>query len=193
MLLTTVVIAAACSKEPPARTVQEFLDDPILLEAAMVRCSANRQATRYNAECVNAREAVDRIEAREEAERRARAEQQSQAKREALRRAQEAAAEARRRSAEAEQRRKEEAYLAQFGVPMPPDQPEDPDVMAGNTPTALIPESVDAEPLPQSDPSMSATDGGNAPVIAQEPEEEAATDLSAVREELQRRSEDDGS
>ena len=73
--LTTVLLGAAllagCSeKEPPARTVSEFVENPILLEAAMVRCSRDRRESRYDQECINAREAVNRIEAKEEEMRR---------------------------------------------------------------------------------------------------------------------------
>ena len=65
----------------------------------MVLCAQNRVESRYDAECVNARQAVSLVEAREERARREALEAQSALKREALRRTQEAAAEARRRSA----------------------------------------------------------------------------------------------
>ena len=119
MLAAGFVLLAGCAEEPPPRTVTEFTENPVLLEAAMVRCSQDRRATRYDAECMNAREAVKRIEAKEEAKRREEFERQSEEKRRALRRTQQAAAEARRRRAEEQRRREEEEYLAQFGVPMP--------------------------------------------------------------------------
>ena len=115
------MLAGCADKEPPARTVTEFVDNPILLEAAMVRCSRDRNETRYQQECINAREAVNRIEAKEEAVRRAELEARSESKRKALRRMQEAQAEARRRAEEAERLREEAEYLAQFGV-LPPSE-----------------------------------------------------------------------
>ena len=189
ILLAVAATVAACSEPPPPRSVQEFLDNPIILEAALVRCAQNRLETRYDAECVNARQANKIVMAEEEAERRAAFEEQSARKREQLRRAQEAAAEARRRAVEAQRRREEEAYLAQFGqVPEQPDAGSGAD-QDGNIPGAVIPEPVEEpeedsgyrEPLypPESD-------SANAPTAETEP----ATDLSDIREELRRRNED---
>lgn len=193
MVLGALGLACACTEEQPARTVNQFLEDPIMLEAAMVRCAENRQQTRYDAECINARQAVSQIEAKEEALRRAEFEARSDAKRQALRRAQAAAAEARRRAAESERLQREAEYLAQFGVAMPTDAPP-PDTAApgGNTPLAVIPEN-DAldEPAPERITTQPATDGGNAPVQEAEPEE-TPTDLGSIRDELQRRNEEGG-
>ena len=69
--IASLLVVAGCSKEPPPRSVTELMENPMLLEAALVRCTQNRAETRYEAECVNAREAVKIIEAREAAERRA--------------------------------------------------------------------------------------------------------------------------
>lgn len=195
LLLCGAVLLSGCAKEPPARSVQEFVDEPNSLEAAMVRCSQNRNETRYDAECVNARQAVSIIEAREERTRRDALEAQSLRKREALWRTQKAAAEARRRAAAAEQRRKEAEYLAQFGV-MPPST-DDGEGEAANEPGARIPAATTtAQPqqdtnvvfdeLPQRNPAETAIDGGNAPVVEQEP----ASNLSDVRDELRRRNDD---
>ena len=179
----------ACTREPPPRSVDEFLNDPLLLEAALVRCTQNRSESRYLAECINAREAVKLIEAKEEAKRREQLEAQSQRKRDALRRTQRAAAEARRRVAEAERRRREEEYLAQFGE-LPPDS-EAEQLIEGNEPTAVIPESIEeplddgsayAEPLP--------TEGSNAPTVEAAEPEETPRDLESIREELRRRNEE---
>lgn len=193
MLLCGTALLAACAKEPPARTVSEFMDNPLLLEAAMVRCSQDRAKTRYDAECVNARQAGARIEAREETERQAAREASSERKRKALRRTQEAVAEARRRAAEAERLRREAEYLAQFGV-LPPAEGETRDALPeGNLPD---PEAgyqgeagsvrTEAAPTP---------DGGNAPVAQVEPElepeAEPPSDLASIRDELRRRNEDD--
>ena len=129
---------SACGKEPPPRSVAEFTEDPILLEATMVRCGHDRGLNRYDEECINAREAVGRLAAAEEQTRRQELEAQSEQKRQALRRAQQAAADARRRAQEAEQRRQEAEYFGEF-EPLPPGEEQ--------------PESTDASP---------ATDHGSA-------------------------------
>lgn len=167
------------------------MENEILLEAAIVRCSQDRSATRYDAECVNAREAVHRIQAREEAERREELERRSERKREALRRTQQAAAEARRRAAEAERLRKEAEYLAQFGVLPDEDALAEGATTTGNLPGAVVPEAVEQELLDAGQVVAPATDGGNAPVSETDPE--PTSDLDAVREELRRRNEEGGS
>ncbi len=195
---------AACDKEPPPRSVTEFIDNPILLEAAMVRCSQDRARSKYEAECVNARQAVSRIQAKEEAERQKQLEAQSERKRKAIRRAQEAAAEARRRAAETERQRREAEYLAQFGV-LPPAEGEDQATLTeGNQPVAVVPDA----PEPQDSSIMyedagvvyeaapPVDDGSNAPVAEPDPapeiESTPPSDIASIRDELRRRNEDDG-
>ncbi len=147
LLIAALLVAAGCSKEPPPRTVSEFMENELLLEAALVRCRQNRAETRYEAECVNAREAANLIEAREGEERRAELEAQSEAKREALRRNQEAAAEARRLAAEAQQQRQDAEYLSQFGELPPTATTQE---LVGNAPGVVI----------SQDPSATGEDGG---------------------------------
>lgn len=162
ILLFLLVVAAGCSKEPPPRSVTEFVDNPMLLEAAMVRCAQDRSQSRYDAECVNARAAVARIQAKEEAERAADLEARSERKRQELRRAQEAAAEARRRAAAAQEELKEAEYLAQFGEAPPAESAEDDAESEGNVPVVIVPD----------------------------PEDGPQSDLEAVRDELRRRGEE---
>jgi hypothetical protein len=193
LLLCGLLLAAGCAEEVQPPSVQEYLDDPNSLEAAVVRCSMNRSETRYNAECVNARQAISIIEAKEERARRAAFEAESDKKRQALRRTQQAAAEARRRAEEMERQRKEAEYLAQFGELPPRDEPaEESDVLPGNAPAVVIPETDDTLP---SEPyeEAPAIDGGNAPVVEPAPETVPEGDLDAVREELRRRAEESGS
>ena len=94
-IVAAALVLAACTEEPPPRSVQEFVDNSILLEAALVRCARDRVETRYEAECVNAREASKIIEAREDAMRRERFDAMSDKKLRARRETQAAAAEAR--------------------------------------------------------------------------------------------------
>jgi len=205
MLLCGSLFVGACSAERPARSVRQFLDNPQFLEAAVVQCAQNRSESRYETECVNARQAVSLIQAREERARRDRLEAQSKAKRDALRRTQRAAAAARQQAAERERLREEAEYLSQFGaVPAPVVQSDLPQLEA-NAPGAVIPspkqteqspalvEPQDSlvifnEPVRAYDDSVPASDGGNAPGTNSQPEPE--TDLNAVREELRRRQEE---
>jgi hypothetical protein len=180
--LTTILIGsgllAGCTPEPPpARTVEEFVENPILLEAAMVRCAADRARTRYEQECINAREAVDRVEAKEEEKRRQEMEARSERKRQALRRTQQAQAEARRRAEEAERLREEAEYLAQFGVLPPAEGDGQSELPEGNVPIAVIPDSATqpVSPLPAGS-TVPGTAGSNAPGVKIEPKEEPTGD-----------------
>lgn len=190
-LVPLVMGLSGCAKEPPARTVDEFMNDEILLEAALVRCRQNYSELRFSPECLNAREAVKIIEAREAAERRELLEAQSKRKREALRRTQQAAAEARRQMAEAERRRREAAYLAQFGHPMPAEEDTD-DMPAGNAPMAVVPEAADEPERDGNYRDPLAPAGDNAPGAVTGEGEAEAQDLDAIRDELRRRSTESG-
>lgn len=201
LLLCGLSMLAGCAEEPPPRSVSEFVENPLMLEAAMVRCSQDRSKTRYDAECVNARQAVSRIQAKEEAEARAALEARSESKRAALRRTQAAAAEARRRAAEQQRLREEAEYLAQFGVLPPGAESTTDPLVEGNLPIAVVPEDnatvsgnevyqesarpERANTLPEL-PAESMPEPANVPADA----EPAATDLESIRDELRRRSGD---
>jgi hypothetical protein len=174
--LLGLLLVAACSDEPPPISVAEFLENPRLLEATMVRCAQNRSESRYLAECVNARDAVNRIEAAQEKTRREELEKQSERKRQALRRTQEAAAEARRRALEEEQRRQENSYLNIFDQPAgaPGDAVTD-----GQVGDVVVDPASNA-------PGVVVEPPENEPLIEEE-NAEPETDLEAIREELRRR------
>jgi hypothetical protein len=180
---------AACSEEVPPRSVSEFIENPILLEAALVRCTQNRAESRYVAECVNAREAVMLTEAKEDSARRAELEAQSKRKRDALRRTQRAVAEARRRAVEAQQRREEAEYLAQFGE-LPPPADAEVDDLSGNMPMAVVPEAADDGITYSGGVSTLPEIGSNAPVIDTSPDDETVSDLESIRDELRRRNDE---
>jgi len=190
LLLCGLALVTGCSEEPEPRSVREFLENPIVLEAAVVRCAQNRTESRYDAECVNARQAVSIIEAKEERARRDAFEEESDKKREALRRTQQAAAEARRRAQDAQRMREEAEYLAQFGeLPPSADGELAADETAANAPSMVIPEPDEGSgenPAPTESPPT--LDGGNAPTAVTEPE----SDLDAVRDELRKRNEESG-
>ncbi|MBN1241009.1 MAG: EexN family lipoprotein, partial [Gammaproteobacteria bacterium] len=140
-----------CAEDPLPPSVEAFMEDPILLDATMVRCVANRNAINTEPECVNAREAVERLAAAEEKARRAELEAESARKREALRRSREVADEARRLVEEAERRRREAELL---GFDPAAGDPADPayaeleavDVPGGNAPAALTEEAPQSTP-----------------------------------------------
>lgn len=194
LLLCGFSMLAGCAKEPPPRTVTEFIDNPIMLEAVMIRCSEDRSKTRYDEECVNARKAVARVQAKEEAAHTAALEASSERKRKALRRTQAAAAEARRRASESNRLREEAEYLSQFGIAPPADGDGDGEsgetAVEANLPTASVIEAVE-QPASDGDyrDDVPATDGGNAPVAEPEP---PSSDLESIRDELRRRNEDGG-
>ncbi len=197
LLLFSTLFYLGCSQEQPARTVREFLDNPQFLEAAVVRCSQNRAETRYDAACINARQAVSVIEASEERAQRDRLEDESQSKRDALRRRQRAATAARRHAAEREQLRREAEYLAQFGeLPPVPTESDEFDLEA-NAPGVVIPKNTESpqsdppvifdEPVRENSAPVPASDAGNAPVI----DNSSEPDLNDVREELRRRQDEE--
>ena len=184
-----VMLLAACAEEKQPRTVSQFIEHPILLEAALVRCTRNRAESRYDAECVNAREAVMLTEAQADSARRAELEAQSKRKRDALRATQRSRDEARRRVAEAHRQREEAEYLAQFGV-LPPIEEPVTEELSGNVPLALIPEAEDRGATYSGEVGTLPDIGSNAPVMEIAPDEEPETDLESIRDELQRRNDE---
>jgi hypothetical protein len=129
---------AACGDEPPPPSVSELMENPVLLDATMVRCGQDREQTKYNADCVNAREAAGQLAQAAEEARREELERQSQRKRQALREAQERADEANRRVSELARLRQQAEYLGLIW-----DEPDDGNV--GND--TMSPDSANpAEP-----------------------------------------------
>ena len=192
------MLAGCAAEEPPPRSVSEFVENPMLLEAAMVRCSQDRSKTKYEPECVNARQAVARIQAKEEAEARAALEARSESKRAALRRTQAAAAEARRRAAEERRKREEAEYLSQFGVLPDGEQPTTDPLAEGNLPIAVVPDANDAtssddryvEPPVYNDAGPAPSEPAPQPVPEAVEPTPTPTDLDSIREELRRRNEE---
>jgi hypothetical protein len=185
---------AACGEEAPPPSVDEFMADSVLLDATMLRCVENRDRVNYDPECVNAREAVERLAAAKAKERQDELEAQSARKREALRRAQEAVDAANRRAMEAERLRQEAEYLGLVDT-----APDD----AARTPVAAVPQelsfitvddrqaahvTVQDVGTPAGDSAASdATDTTASAPPADVPP--VTSDLEAIREELQQRRE----
>ena len=176
-----LMLLAACGEEPPPISVGEFMENPRLLEATMVRCAQNRSESRYLVECINARDAVNRIEAAQEKLRREEFEKQSERKRQALRRTQEAAAEARRRALDAQRRRETEDYLGIYDHTS--GTPADSPTNAGET-EAVLADPASNAPMVEVEPQPSPDANETVPEVRPQ---EAGTDLGAIREELKRR------
>lgn len=174
-------VLLACGEEPLPPSVDEFVNNSVLLDATMVRCGANRASTKYEAECVNAREAINRMAKAEEDARRAEHEAESERKRRALRRTQEAAAEARRRAADAARQREEAAYLAQFGgqAAVEPAAGQLPDSHSNPVSEAMSGDQT-TEPVTNPAPEPVGDPAADTPA-------ETGTDLQSIREELRRR------
>ena len=174
LLGAATTLLVACAEDPAPPSLQQLLDDPNRLEATMVRCAELRGERRYDPECVNARQAVSVIEAREERARRDALEAESERKLEALRSSQEAATEARRQAEAAERMREEEEYHAQFGD-TPPQQQDTGDELEANVPGAILPpDAANQEQVPVYGDPLPAGDDSNAPIIRNEPPEAAA-------------------
>ena len=186
-LITAVLLASllsACAKEEiPPITVGQFMADPILLEATVVRCAHDRSATKYDAECVNAREAGNRLASDDRDDRRKELEAQSARKRQALRRTQQAATEARRRATEAQRQREADEYLGIIET-APSGRAPVQDLNGGVVNTT---QTQRADVLPGNQPGVSI-----APVVDDEPEDTtdaSQTDIDSIRDELRRRQE----
>ena len=179
-----LLLLAACAREQPPISVSEFMENPRLLEASMVRCGENRSEMKYEVECVNARDAVNRLEVRAKQAKREELEAQSERKRQALRRTQEAAAEARRRALAAQKRREEAEYLGVFDGVMPNGTglAEIPEITpdAGTGAEGNMPGVEIAPPGPQAADTVGFAEADTG----------GARDLESIREELKRRQED---
>ena len=178
--LCGMLLLLACAKEPPPISVGEFMENPRLLEAAMVRCGQNRAEMKYEVECVNARDAINRLEVREKEARKAELEALSERKRQALRRTQQAAAEARRRAIENQQERETAEYLGLSEDQVPPGAVS----QSSATPDASLPAPNNAPGMQIEPPEPEAEEE-----VVFEPADDGA-DLKAIREELQRRQQD---
>ena len=180
-----LVLLTACAKEAPPISAAEMMENPRLLEATMVRCAQNRSETKYLAECVNARDAANWLEAGQKEAKRAELEAQSERKRQALRRTQEAAAEARRRALETERLREQAEYLGVTevevvdGTVLADDAGTVTEAPAGTQSNAPVVEIAQAEP-----------EGTEDATVEMGPDGAVGSDLESVREELKRRQED---
>ena len=115
-LAAAASLIVGCEAERP-RSYSEYLDDAVAREATLVRCNANREATRLDAECVNARRAAAALAVKEDGDKRERLQEESDRKRAALRQRIAAQQAAQAAAAEAAQKAADEAYEARWVYP----------------------------------------------------------------------------
>lgn len=108
--LVLLPFLVACSEEPQVRSVVEFMSDRSVLDSTLSRCNENREMTRDDAECSNARRAVERLWRIQEKELKQRAAEEFERKRELLRLRHERQAALQRAEAEAEAAKQADLY-----------------------------------------------------------------------------------
>lgn len=161
-LLLASAVLVACVEEPPPRSFVEFMEDSLAREGVLVRCNADRDATAFDPECVNARRAAAAIAAQEDVGKRERLEAQSEARLAAARQRADAQLAAERNAVLAAEAERSHSYEAQW----------DESHTAAITVAPVGPESVYPEPAPQIVPPLDA-----APQVDAAP---AATPLPAL-------------
>ena len=118
---TAVLATAACSPRPvPPMTVTDLMEDRVSLDGVLMKCNQNESKARTNADCVNARIAVERLASQNDAAVEAKRAAQFERSRERLRLSQE-----RHRQEEEAKTPKVDAYhLPLVPVEPPPPPPQ---------------------------------------------------------------------
>ncbi len=114
------VLVGGCSSELPPRTTLQLMRDPTVLQGVLLRCYQLQNAALRDAECRNAREAVERLAAEEGEQDEAAAVQEEFEKARDARRARDE--NERRRQEAAQEKKKVDPYT----MPLVPAQPTDP-------------------------------------------------------------------
>lgn len=78
-------LLVACGDEPPARSVDDFMSDSAGLQATLLRCRDGGFEAERDPECVNARQAAERLGAQQEEDKRAEREAEFERQRDVLR------------------------------------------------------------------------------------------------------------
>lgn len=144
---------AGCGEEPLPPSVAELIENPVLLDATMVRCLEQHERTSYAPECINAREAAEQLAVVGENARQEDLEAQSARKREALRHAQELADAANQQAVRRAKEREAAEYLGLL-LPAP--------AIAESTPAPS--ESALVE-MPPEEPGFMGSIEGTAPQV----------------------------
>ena len=121
-VVAAAIILAACSQQLPPRSPAALMSDPAVLQGVLFRCNQLQNAALRDAECRNAREAVDRLASQEGTD-----EQEQEHAEEAA--SFEKAREALRARDERERLRRESQMDEQpdpYTLPLVPEQPDAP-------------------------------------------------------------------
>jgi len=174
-LLLASAVLVACVEEPLPRSFVEFMEDSLAREGVLVRCNADREATAFDPECVNARRAAAAIAAQDDVGKRERLEAQSEARLVAARQRADAQLAAERRAVLAADAERTHSYEAQW----------DEDHAAETTVAPVGPESAYPQDAPQIAPSLdTAAQLDAAPPASPLPALEPVTLPSSVRAPL---------
>lgn len=86
LLCTVIIAAAACSpRKIPPMTVADFMEDRVKLDGVLMKCNQDPARARNDADCMNARIAVERLASETEASRQAKSAEDFERNREQLR------------------------------------------------------------------------------------------------------------
>ena len=117
-LAAVIAATAGCGPRPiPPLTVTDLMEDRVTLDGVMMKCNRDPSKARTNAECVNARIAIERLASQNEPAEAAKRAQNFERSREQLRVAQE------------KQRREQEAKIQKvdaYHLPLVPVEPRAP-------------------------------------------------------------------
>jgi hypothetical protein len=117
LLCAAVITAAACSpRRIPPLTVADLMEDTVKLDGVILKCNQDPARARSDADCINARVAVERLGSQHEASREAKSAEDFERSREQLRSLQD------KQRQEDEAKRKVDAYHLPL-VPVEPSSP----------------------------------------------------------------------
>jgi hypothetical protein len=124
MLCAVVIAAAACSpRKIPPMTVSDFMEDRVKLDGVILKCNDDPARARTDADCMNARIAVERLAGQQDAVREAKSAEAFERSREQLRSLQD------KQRQEDEAKSKVDAYhlpLVPVDPTPPPKDPQSP-------------------------------------------------------------------
>ena len=83
--LLPILLGACSAPPPPARTVEDFMEEPAVMQGVLKACEANKQRAEHDVECINARMALERKASAEDAQHKQELDAQSEKLREQVR------------------------------------------------------------------------------------------------------------
>jgi hypothetical protein len=83
--LLPILLGACSAPAPPARTVEDFMEEPAVMQGVIEACNADQQRAARDVECTNARMALERKAVAEDAQHKQERDAQSEKLREQVR------------------------------------------------------------------------------------------------------------